>query len=281
MVEHMAMFPVDTIKTRMQILGSCPIKSVGLRQALQSILKTEGPAGLYRGIGAMGLGAGPAHAVYFSVYEMCKKAFSGGNPNNTAAHAVSGVFATVASDAVFTPMDMMKQRLQLSSSPYKGVLDCFRTVVREEGLRAFYASYRTTVLMNAPFTAVHFATYEAVKRGLMEISPGSADDERLVVHATAGAAAGALAAAVTTPLDVVKTQLQCQGVCGCDRYVNGSIKDVLKTIVRKDGYRGLVRGWMPRMLFHAPAAAICWSTYEAGKSFFQELNSTNSNSSIT
>jgi solute carrier family 25 iron transporter 28/37 len=83
-------------------------------------------------------------------------------------------------------------------------------VLSEEGFGAFYASYRTTVLMNAPFTAVHFATYEAAKKGLMEISPESASDERLVVHATAGAAAGALAAAVTTPLDVVKTQLQCQ-----------------------------------------------------------------------
>ena len=80
----------------------------------------------------------------------------------------------------------------------------------EEGFGAFYASYRTTILMNAPFTAVHFTTYEAVKRGLMEVSPESASDERLIVHATAGAAAGALAAALTTPLDVVKTQLQCQ-----------------------------------------------------------------------
>lgn len=271
-VEHMAMFPVDTIKTRMQILGPCPIKSVSLSHALRSILKTEGPSGLYRGIGAMGLGAGPAHAVYFSIYEIFKKSLSGGNPNNSAAHAISGVFATVASDAVFTPMDMVKQRLQLSSSPYKGVLDCVTRVLREEGFKAFYASYRTTVLMNAPFTAVHFATYEAAKRGLMEVSPDSADDNRVVVHATAGAAAGALAALLTTPLDVVKTQLQCQGICGCDRYSSGSIRDVLRTIVKKDGYRGLMRGWIPRMLFHAPAAAICWSTYEAWKSIFQELN---------
>ncbi|KAL6979034.1 hypothetical protein U1Q18_020700 [Sarracenia purpurea var. burkii] len=277
LVEHLAMFPVDTIKTRMQALGSCPVKSAGLRQALESILRTEGPAGLYRGIGAMALGAGPAHAVYFSVYEVCKKAFSGGNPNNSAAHALSGVFATVASDAVFTPMDVVKQRLQLRGSPYEGVLDCVMRVVREEGIGAFYASYKTTVLMNAPFTAVHFATYEAAKRALMEISPESANDERLVVHATAGAAAGALAAAVTTPLDVVKTQLQCQGVCGCDRYISGSINDVFRTIVEKDGYRGLIRGWLPRMLFHAPAAAICWSTYEAGKSFFHELNSRGKN----
>ncbi|XP_019053253.1 PREDICTED: mitoferrin-like isoform X2 [Nelumbo nucifera] len=210
-VEHMAMFPVDTLKTRMQALGSCHShQSFGLRQALRSVLQHEGTIGLYRGIGAMALGAAPAHAVYFSVYEFFKEYLSSGNPNNSAAHAVSGVFATVASDAVFTPMDMVKQRLQLRSSPYRGVMDCVRRVLREEGFEAFYASYRTTVLMNAPYTAVHFATYEAAKRGLMEISPESASDERLVVHATAGAAAGALAAAVTTPLDVVKTQLQCQ-----------------------------------------------------------------------
>ncbi|KAL0333170.1 UNVERIFIED_CONTAM: Mitoferrin [Sesamum angustifolium] len=240
-------------------------------QSLGSIIKLEGLAGLYRGIAAMGLGAGPAHAVYFSVYESSKKFLSIGNPNNAMVHAASGVFATVASDAVITPMDVVKQRLQLKGSPYKGVVDCVKRVVREEGFGAFYASYRTTVLMNAPFTAVHFATYEAAKRGLMmEVSRG--DDESLLVHATAGAAAGALAAAVTTPLDVVKTQLQCQGVCGCDRFSSSSMRDVIEAIVKRDGYGGVMRGWIPRMLFHAPAAAICWSTYEAVKSFFQQLN---------
>ena len=161
----------------------------------------------------MGLGAGPAHALYFSVYELCKKHLSANNPNNSVAHALSGVFATVASDAVMTPMDVVKQRLQLSGSPYKGFGDCVKRVLLEEGVGAFYASYRTTVVMNAPFTAVHFATYEAAKRALMEVSPQNYvrdDEETLLLHATAGAAAGALAAAVTTPLDVVKTQLQCQ-----------------------------------------------------------------------
>lgn len=272
-VEHMAMFPVDTIKTHMQAIRPCPIKPVGISQAFRSIIKTEGPSALYRGIWAMGLGAGPAHAVYFSFYEVSKKYLSRGNPNNSVAHAVSGVCATVASDAVFTPMDMVKQRLQIGNGTYKGVWDCVGRVMREEGFGAFYASYRTTVLMNAPFTAVHFATYEAVKRGLREVSPERVEEEEgWLVYATAGAAAGGLAAVVTTPLDVVKTQLQCQGVCGCDRFKSGSISDVFRTILKKDGYRGLARGWLPRMLFHAPAAAICWSTYETVKSFFQDVN---------
>ncbi|WCJ27986.1 Mitochondrial substrate carrier family protein [Euphorbia peplus] len=269
-VEHMAMFPIDTLKTRMQIIGgsNCLPQSFGVRQAFGSILKLEGPAGLYRGIAAMGLGAGPSHAVYFSVYEFCKEILSRGVPDNSVAHAVSGVFATVASDAVLTPMDMVKQRLQLDGSPYRGVGDCVRRVLMEEGVGAFYKSYRTTVVMNAPFTAVYFAAYEAAKKALMEVSPESVGEERFVVHATAGAAAGGLAAGLTTPLDVVKTQLQCQGVCGCHRYSSSSIGNVVKSILKRDGYRGIMRGWMPRMLFHAPAAAISWSTYEAAKSFF-------------
>ena len=61
-------------------------------------------------------------------------------------------------------------------------------------------------------------------------------------------------------------------MCGCDKFSSSSIGHVIQTVVRKDGYKGLMRGYMPRMLFHAPAAAICWSTYEASKTFFQNFN---------
>ena len=71
--------------------------------------------------------------------------------------------------------------------------------------------------------------------------------------------------------------LASQGICGCDRFSSGSIGDVLQTIVKKDGYRGLMRGWIPRMMFHAPAAAICWSTYESCKSIFHEINTNSDN----
>ena len=72
-----------------------------------------------------------------------------------------------------------------------------------------------------------------------------------------------------------------QGVCGCDRFKSGSIGDVFQVILKKDGYRGLMRGWMPRMLFHAPAAAICWSTYEASKTFFENLNEADNSGIVT
>ncbi len=45
---------------------------------------------------------------------------------------------------------------------------------------------------------------------LGELYPEYASEEHLAIHLTAGGAAGALASAVTTPLDVIKTRLQCQ-----------------------------------------------------------------------
>ncbi|KAK9276823.1 hypothetical protein L1049_006360 [Liquidambar formosana] len=281
MVEHMAMFPVDTLKTRMQMLGasssssaasSSPHRQAEFIRFVASIVRNEGPLGLYRGIGAMGLGAGPAHAVYFSVYEICKQKLGGNRPgHHPLVHAASGVVATTASDAVLTPMDVVKQRLQLRRSPYGGVKDCVVRMLREEGLRAFYASYRTTVVMNAPFTAVHFSTYEAMKKVLSEISPDNASEERILVHVAAGGTAGALASAITTPLDVVKTRLQCQGVCGADTFSSGSIRMALRQIVDKEGPKALLQGLKPRVLFHTPAAAICWSTYEAMKNLLQHF----------
>ncbi|GAQ82434.1 mitochondrial substrate carrier family protein [Klebsormidium nitens] len=274
MVEHMAMFPVDTIKTRMQALG--PMGSSGVRapphstiaKAVSSIMRREGASGLYRGIGAMGLGAGPAHAVYFAVYEAAKSKLGGNRKgHHPLAHGMAGAIATVASDAVLTPMDVVKQRLQLRDSPYRGVADCVRRILKEEGVRAFYRSYPTTLVMNVPFTAVHFATYEAVKRMLGQ----SAGEDRLLTHVIAGGAAGALASGVTTPLDVVKTRLQTQGVT-CRQYKSSNVFKTMKLIVREEGPRALWRGWRPRIMFHTPAAAICWSTYEAMKGVLTKID---------
>ena len=60
--------------------------------------------------------------------------------------------------------------------------------------------------MNVPFTAVHFSAYETAKRFL-----AAEDDEGLYVQLLAGGAAGGLSAAVTNPLDVLKTRMQTDG----------------------------------------------------------------------
>lgn len=67
--------------------------------------------------------------------------------------------------------------------------------------------------------------------------------------------AGAVAAAVTTPLDVCKTVLNTQqgGV-----RVQGMIH-AFKIVYRYAGIRGYFRGLSARILYQMPATAICWS----------------------
>ena len=264
MAEHMLMYPVDTVKTRMQALGPTGqgLHAAGVFRAVRVILLREGVGGLFRGIGAMALGAGPAHAVYFTTYEVAKEGLGGNRGGHQPlATAGAGATATIVADAVMTPADVVKQRLQLANSPYTGIWNCFSRMLRDEGLRPFYRSYGTTLFMNVPYTAIHFSAYESGKRFLR------LDDEQegIGTQLTAGALAGGTAASVTTPFDVVKTRLQTEGVCTTARYGSSGVFGVMRQIVETEGPWALTRGMGPRVLFHMPAAAICFTTYEICK----------------
>lgn len=56
----------------------------------------------------------PAHALYFAVYEVSKEKLGGNRPgHHLLATAVAGAVATVANDGIMTPIDVVKQRLQV------------------------------------------------------------------------------------------------------------------------------------------------------------------------
>ncbi|TFK71610.1 mitochondrial carrier [Pluteus cervinus] len=258
--EHAVMFPVDSIKTRMQVFATSPVAVYsGVGNAFSRISSTEGMRALWRGVSSVVLGAGPAHAVHFGTLEAVKE-LAGGNEagNQWVATSLAGGSATIASDALMNPFDVIKQRMQMHKSEFRSVWTCARVVYRTEGLSAFYVSYPTTLAISIPFNAIQFTVYEHVKRFMNpthEYSPTS--------HIVAGAVAGAVAAAVTTPLDVAKTILQTRGTSSeADiRNVRG-MADAFRVIWNRDGLRGLSRGLTPRVLTIMPSTALCWLSYE-------------------
>ena len=153
---------------------------------------------------------------------------------------------------------VIKQRMQIHQSQFRSVFDCARTVYRSEGLSAFYVSYPTTLTMTIPFAACQFAVYEWTKKLLNpkgEYSP--------VTHVVAGGVAGAVGAAVTTPLDVAKTLLQTRGNSHDSeiRSCRGMLH-AFRIIWMRDGLRGFSRGLTPRVLTHVPSNALSWLSYE-------------------
>lgn len=55
---------------------------------------------------------------------------------------------------------VVKQRMQMSNSPYRSALHCAINIYRSEGSKAFYRSYTTQLTMNVPFQSIHFMVYE-------------------------------------------------------------------------------------------------------------------------
>jgi len=156
-------------------------------------------------------------------------------------------------------------QLQGSRKAYNSMLDCAKYVYRAEGVRAFYVSYPTTLMTSIPFTSLQFLFYESAKTYL---TPEDAlpSDYRPVEHVLSGGFAGGLAAALTTPTDVVKTMLQTRGSATDPelRNVNGFMEGV-RLLMKREGIRGLFKGVRPRAVAAIPSTAICWSAYEASK----------------
>lgn len=164
------------------------------------------------------------------------------------------------------PFDVIKQRMQLHGSTFRSMTDCARTVWRTEGLRAFYVSYPTTLTMTVPFTALQFTAYESLTK-IMQRRRATGYDP--LTHCTAGGLAGGIAAAATTPLDVIKTLLQTRGSASDPeiRHCRG-LFPAASIIWRREGARGFFRGMNARIVTAAPSTAICWSAYELAKAYF-------------
>jgi len=85
----------------------------------------------------------PAHALHFAWYEYAKEAFGGNRRGyQWLPTAAAGATATLVNDGFMTPVDVIKQRLQVAHSPDRGVLDCVRKVLQQEGPGALWKSYR-------------------------------------------------------------------------------------------------------------------------------------------
>lgn len=99
--------------------------------AFGRIVKNEGPLRLYRGVNAIVVAAVPSHAVHFATYEKVRERLGATAPGlHPIQNGLAGGVAAMAHDAVVTPLDVVKQRLQLHGSSFRGIRDTVAHILK-------------------------------------------------------------------------------------------------------------------------------------------------------
>ncbi|XP_054578915.1 probable mitochondrial glutathione transporter SLC25A39 isoform X2 [Eptesicus fuscus] len=217
----------------------------------------------------------PATAIYFTAYDQLK-AFLCGRALTSDFYApmVAGALARLGTVTVISPLELVRTKLQAQHVSYRELGACVRTSVAQGGWRSLWLGWGPTALRDVPFSALYWFNYELVKSWLSGRRPK--DQTSVGITFVAGGISGTVAAILTLPFDVVKTQRQV--ALGAVEAVRVSPVHadstwlLLRRIPAESGTRGLFAGFLPRIIKAAPSCAIMISTYELGKSFFQRLN---------
>ena len=126
------------------------------------------------------------------------------------------------------------------------------------------------LLRDIPFTAIFWSITEPTRRALAPPDPlhgPHATSSLLYANMVAAGCAGAVAAAVTTPLDVIKTRQQIAKEAD-----GASLWQTARAIHASRGWAGLFAGVAPRSARAVPSGAIVVSTYELLKAHLASLH---------
>ncbi|KAK4691410.1 hypothetical protein P7C71_g5587, partial [Lecanoromycetidae sp. Uapishka_2] len=251
----LSLYPIDTLKTRLQ-------SSTGFYQS-------GGFRGIYAGVGSAVIGSAPGAALFFVSYESIKSIFKrareapGGRTwmgewSEPIEHMLAASAGEVAACAVRVPTEVVKQRAQAVQAPSS--LSALRQILGQRRMigvggvwKEMYRGWSITVMREVPFTVIQFPLWE----GLKEWKRRKTGREGITAVESGfyGSVAGAVAAGVTTPLDVLKTRL----MLAREREKVGVL---LVRMLRESGPRAFVAGMGPRILWISAGGAVFLGSYQ-------------------
>ncbi|KAI8531582.1 hypothetical protein RHMOL_Rhmol11G0147700 [Rhododendron molle] len=143
--------------------------------AVRCIVVKEGFKGLYAGYGSFLLRDLPFDAIQFCIYEQLRIGYklAARRELKDPENAIIGAFAGAITGAITTPLDVIKTRLMVQgpANEYKGIVDCVKTIVREEGTPAFFKGIGPRVLWISIGGSIFFSVLERTKKILVERRP--------------------------------------------------------------------------------------------------------------
>ncbi|XP_056417093.1 mitochondrial uncoupling protein 2-like [Hyla sarda] len=260
-------FPLDTAKVRLQIQGETKtqvnVKSAqykGVFGTISTMVKTEGPRSLYNGLVA-GLQRQMSFAsVRIGLYDSVKQFYTKGSEHvGIGSRLLAGCTTGAMAVAIAQPTDVVKVRFQAqanvsNSRRYKGTMEAYKTIAKEEGMRGLWKGTGPNITRNALVNCAELVTYDLIKDTLLKSNLMS---DNLPCHFTSAFGAGFCTTVIASPVDVVKTRYmnsakgQYQGAVNC-----------ALTMLRKEGPRAFYKGFMPSFLRLGSWNVVMFVTYE-------------------
>uniref|UniRef100_A0A3B1JVH6 Calcium-binding mitochondrial carrier protein SCaMC-1-like n=1 Tax=Astyanax mexicanus TaxID=7994 RepID=A0A3B1JVH6_ASTMX len=257
--------PLDRIKVFMQVHASRSNR-IGLVGGFRQMLREGGVASLWRGNGLNVLKIAPETAIKFMAYEQYKKLLSEGDKIGTTQRFMAGSLAGATAQTVIYPMEVMKTRLTLrSTGQYSGMMDCAKTILKKEGIKAFSKGYVPNLLGIIPYAGIDLAVYESLKNAwLSHYARDTANPGVLCLLGCGTVFQHVVGQLASYPLALVRTRMQAQACL--DSAQQMSMRSLMKSIVMKEGFLGLYRGILPNFMKVIPAVSISYVVYEYTKS---------------
>jgi len=154
--------------------------------------------------------------------------------SQTQKDLIAGSIAGLTIVLTGHPLDTIKIRMQMLQT---GFMKTSRNLVKKEGLRAFYKGVRSP-MYSTPITAsITFASYESANR-ILGVKPG--DTKTLSATLMSGFYSGFIFANIITPIDLIKTKLQMEGVG--ETIKSTKISKLVKRTFRNEGIKGFYKG---------------------------------------
>ena len=263
-------FPFDTVKMRF-------MSQDGTRQrmhnnhnysstfkSLAEIRATEGMRSLFRGSATAICGSVTAWGSYMFLYRSLNSRLVTGD-DFLAKSGVSMV-SSVTSSAISTPIFLIKTRMQVEDRSgaggpmhYTTFSSSLKHIVATSGARSLWRGYSAQCLLAIP-NAFNLPIYDALKKKRMEATRKEELDMYEVLGCTLVTKTTLLL--ISHPLFVLKTRLQDhRSHLGEVKY--DSVVGSVKTIMKREGVKGMYRGTVPALIQAVPRAITHFFVYEA------------------
>ncbi|XP_020830779.1 solute carrier family 25 member 43 isoform X1 [Phascolarctos cinereus] len=168
-------YPTDVIKTRLIMQNLLKPSYTGISHAFCTIYRQEGFLALYRGISLTVIGALPFSAGSFLVYVNLHRIWNGPRDRfSPLQNFANSCLAAGVAQTISYPFDTVKRKMQAQShclphcgrvdTNFSGAMDCFRQVVKAQGVLALWNGLTANLLKIVPYFGVMFSTFEFCKR---------------------------------------------------------------------------------------------------------------------